>query len=407
MERILSSPAAGAAPLWNTERVSYLLRIFGHPERCFFPVLIAGTKGKGSTGFFLEAILRRAGISTGFYSSPHLETPLERIRLDGGTISPELWTKGLSEIRSALIRNPVPRKLGQLTYFELMTFLAIFTFAKKKVGVGIFEAGMGGRLDATNALDARVAVITTIGLDHEAFLGNTIEKIAREKAGIIKQGADVVTVPKPEPAFKVVRAEAKRRKAALHGPAPLHDAPLGLKGEFQKLNAGLAIRAACLLAEKYSFPVTDAAIREGLKAGDWPGRMETFRRKCDIMLDGAHNPSSAEALTRSLKKEFPRRHAVLVFGAARDKNSKEMLRVLSGYFREIVLTKSASARSQDLNVLIEQARGLFQRVYPEANTTEAVSLAESLSPSDGLVVVTGSFYVLGEVRAVLKNKKRS
>ena len=202
LERIIFTPNNR---LWNLERMELLLKWFSHPEKSFFPVLIAGTKGKGSTGFFLESILIEAGIRTGFYSSPHLEDPRERIRIQGRMISKKVWCKGVEAIRRVLKKYSVsplrmpPRFEKEImrgvTYFEILTLLAALLFKKAGIKAGIFEVGMGGRLDATNALGAKVVILTPVHLDHEAILGGTIAKIAVEKAAVVHKGSEVVLSP--------------------------------------------------------------------------------------------------------------------------------------------------------------------------------------------------------------------
>lgn len=391
-------------PFFNLKRMEHLLRIGGHPEKKFFPILIAGTTGKGSTGFFLESILEANGIRTGYYHSPHVEDPRERIRVDGFMTSPEVWADGLSWIRNLLSKDPVPEALGVLTYFEILTFLAMRVFMKKGVTVGIFEIGLGGRLDATNVLKAPLAVLTPIHLDHEAFLGNTIAKIAGEKAAIIKSRTHVVTGKQFPEAFEVIRRMAKANRGSLWTAKPVSDLPLGLAGDFQKMNAGTALKAAEILAKQFHFPINPVRSRKGLQCRNWKGRMESFYRGgCRLILDGAHNPLSVKELISSLGAMKIRR-PWLVFGAMRDKNSQGMLKILSGFFSKVILTGIAGNRAKSAAVLVQEAKGLFNCILTAHNIEEALRLFKRSAAAKETVVITGSFYLVGEARRIIKNR---
>ncbi len=390
-------------PFFNLKRMEHLLEAGGHPEKKFFPILIAGTTGKGSTGFFLESILKANGIRTGYYHSPHVEDPRERIRLQGAMASRDLWAEGLSELRTLLRKNPVPRKYGFLTYFEAMTFLAILFFSKRGVQTGIFEIGLGGRLDATNVLKARLVLLTPIHLDHEAFLGNTVRKIAGEKAAIIKSGNHVVTGKQFPEALRVIRAAVRKKRGHLWTAAAVSGIPLGLSGDFQKRNAGMAVKAASILGKYFDFAVNKTCTRDGLRCRAWKGRMESFRRKArTFLLDGAHNPLSTRQLVRELERRPDMKDAWLVFGAMQDKNSREMLKVLSRFFSKAVLTRVENPRAKTLGMLLEEAKGLFKEVVPVQNIREAVSFLEKATDPGAPAAVTGSFYLVGEARKILK-----
>lgn len=406
LERIVFSPDNR---LWNLARMKFLLSWTGHPETDFFPVLIAGTKGKGSTGFFLESILREAGIPVGFYSSPHLEDPRERIRLNGRMISREKWAAGIRKIRSVLQRKKLPPRYGNFTYFEIMTLLAILVFKKAKIRIGIFEVGMGGRLDATNALKAKVIGITSIGFDHEAFLGNTLARIAYEKAAVIHRGAAAVTVSnQPPAAMAQIRLRVKSRGAQLWLASPSKETCPGLEGEYQKWNASAASKMAEILRARHGFRIPAPAVRAGINRKDWPGRFELIHHGSrTYVLDCAHNPDSVRALVRHLQKKFPRRKRVLIFGVSRDKRSEVMLQILSKYFPDMVITPLASPRTQEVGILAAEGRGLFRRIVPAGHARQALSDAKKMTDDSAVIVVTGSFYLAGEVRKLLKHSLRS
>ena len=386
---------------FNLRRMEHLLKISGHPERKFFSVLIAGTTGKGSTGFFLESILKANGIRAGYYHSPHVEDSRERIRVAGAMASPALWAAGLSALQKLLRQKPLPKTLGVLTYFEILTFLAVWAFAEKGVAVGIFEIGLGGRLDATNVLKAPLVILTPIHLDHEAFLGNTIAKIAGEKAAIIKpRGHTVIGKQFPE-ALRMIRCSVKRNRGSLWKAKPVSGIPLGLAGDFQKMNAGTALKAAEILKNQFHFPIETEHSQKGLRSSGWKGRMESFH--CEgrrFILDGAHNPLSIKELVRALKI-LKVRDPWLVFGAMMDKNSRAMLKELGRFFPKVILTGIAGNRAKPVAILLEEAKGLFKCVLAAQNAGEAFALVKKASKAGGTVVVTGSFYLVGEARRLL------
>ncbi|MFA5159448.1 MAG: cyanophycin synthetase [Candidatus Omnitrophota bacterium] len=390
-------------PFFNLKRMEHLLKAAGRPEKNFFPILIAGTTGKGSTGFFLESILKANGIRTGYYHSPHVEDLRERIRVQGAMVPKKLWAEGLSAIQKLLHKNLLPEAWGVLTYFEVLTFLAVWVFAKTGIKIGIFEIGLGGRLDATNILRAPVVILTPIHLDHEAFLGNTISKIAAEKAAIIKLQDHVVIGEQCREAFQVILGAVKKNKGILWKAKPVSGIQLGLSEDFQKKNAGVAFKTAIILKKYFDFPVTLKRSKEGLRSRNWKGRMEAFHQDGRrFILDGAHNPISMNGQVRSLKAQKVR-DPWLVFGAMNDKNSREMLKVLSGFFSKVILTGIAGNRAKPVAMLVEEAKGLFRCVLTARNVKEAFELLRNASNFGANIVVTGSFYLVGEARRILKH----
>lgn len=409
-------------PFFNLKRMAHLLKVSGHPEKQFFPILVAGTTGKGSTGFFLESILKANGIRVGYYHSPHVEDPRERIRLQGDMASQQLWAEGLSEIRRLLRAKPLPKRLGVLTYFEIATFLAILIFAKERVRVGIFEIGLGGRLDATNILKAPLVLLTPIHLDHEAFLGNTVRKITAEKAAIIKPYNHIIIGKQSRDALKVICGAVRKNKGSLWKARPVSGVSLGLSGDFQKANAGMAIKAAEILQKYFGFSITPENSIKGLRSGNWKGRMETFHKDGRLfILDGAHNPISVKGLVEALKRgqaDFSKvarlrqnRSTIagkislspwLIFGAMNDKNSREMLKILAGRFQNVILTGMNNPRAKSVGMLMEDGKGLFKCVLTAQNTREAMQLFKKAADLGTRAVVTGSFYLVGEARKLLK-----
>ncbi len=381
---------------WNLRRMRILLEWAGHPEKNYPRVVIAGTKGKGSTGFFLESFLESYGVRTGFYSSPHLQDPRERIRIRGRIISREAWAREVSEVRRLLQRRKMPAACGAVTYFEILTLMAALAFKRAGVQVGIFEAGLGGRLDATHALKAGLAIITPIHFDHEAILGNTLAKIAGEKAALIEPGGAVVTGHQPAPALAVITRQARKQKALLYRSNP-YPGKLALEGDFQRANAGSAWKALEILKEKHGLVLGKNARKTSFK---WPARLELIRKAGgSFLLDGAHNPVSIQALVRNLQKG-KKRVPLAVFGVSRDKNSELMLKNLSRYFKEIILVKNPGPRAQAPAILLKQARGLFRLVFTVPDVRDALELAKARAGTN-TAVVTGSFYLAGEARGLL------
>jgi len=374
-----------------------LLEIFGRPERHVFTLLIGGTKGKGSTGYFLSEILRQSGLRVGFYHSPHLETPRERIWIGGRPVPEKEFAKGLSAIQRKL------RGRKDFTYFEIMTLLASLLFKDKRVEAAVYEVGMGGRLDATHVLPAKLVILTPIHYDHEAYLGNTLAEIAREKTAILIPHRDAVVAPQEPEVLREIRKVARKRRCPLWPPLHKKRLRIRLLGDFQKLNAAVAIRAAQVLRERYQFPVNQKAVLRGVTSNHWPGRMELVKGRPSLLLDGAHNPKSIEALSRNLKKLFPKKRKILIFGTSRDKRSDRMIPLLAKVFQTCILTQSDTPRAKELVALLREASGEFPALIPTPSSQEALRLARELAGGDDLIVATGSFYLIGEVRSKCRN----
>ena len=400
----------------NLDRMQALLKAFSHPEKNFFPILIAGTKGKGSTGFLLESILQAGGVKTGFYSSPHLETPRERIRINGKMVSKQVWAEGLSAIaKKAGGVSPMPVRLlfgggltplglGQPTYFEIMTLLAAFLFKRAGVRVGIFEVGLGGRLDATRVLKPKVSILTPIHLDHEAVLGATLSQIATEKAAIIEPRSDVIVSPQKPEVLKVIRSRIRLQKARIWPVLEPWKHEVGMVGKFQRVNANVAARAIECLNRGHGFSISKASVRSGIRQKGWPGRMEILKGSSGrFLVDGAHNPASIEALVSSFRSSGLKigKKVCVVFATSRDKKSELMLKTLGQFFSDIVVTRLPNARTQEVGTLLVQARSYFKRIFPMASVRDALTQARDIVGRDGVVVITGSFYLIGEARKLI------
>ncbi len=377
--------------LENTHR---LLAALGHPQQKLRFLHVAGTNGKGSTCAMLDAMLRAGGLRTGLYTSPHLVDFRERIRLDGQLMPEDAAAEGLSLLREASVGWEYAP-----TFFELATVLAAWWFAREWAEVVVWETGMGGRLDATNAVAPLVSVITPIGMDHQQWLGNTLAEIAAEKAGIIKPGVPVVSAPQAADARDVLATRAQEIGAPiLFVEQPWSEGFVALPGEHQRWNAALA-RAALDAARLVR---QEDARRRGLAAVQWDGRFQIHAD--NIVLDGAHNPEAARVLVRTWREIFEAKKARLVFSAMRDKDPGTLLRILGDIADEIWLVPvSGNPRScpeDELRATAEAAG--FSTIY----ATSLTDALRRLSSLDGLVLITGSLFLVGEALAQLRGQSR-
>ena len=386
----------------------------GNPERDVESILVAGTNGKGSTAATLAAIAESAGASTGLYTSPHLESVTERIRVGRDDISRDELDAMLADVFEAADREPgIP-----VTYFEAMTAAAFLTFARRGLALAVLEVGLGGRLDATNVAPASVSVVTAVGLDHTQELGPTAEAIAGEKAGIFRSGRPAV-VASPEPGVRrVFRQAAEAAGAELHElveetrveasrpslsgtrfrlitPRRTYELETPLLGVHQAENASVAVRAA----ELWRPSIAEEAVARGVASVRWPGRLERFEaRGKPVLLDGCHNPHGAEALARFL--ESTNLKADLVFGAMADKDIESMAAILGPRVRRIRFVPAGSPRAATPAELASR----FAAARPDATPSESLgaALAELLGdPSTESIIVAGSLYLVGEARTRL------
>jgi len=377
--------------LLGLERIQQFLELLGNPQDSFKSVHIAGTNGKGSTAAFLESILRNAGIKTGLYTSPHLVEFNERIQASGRKIP----DADLARLVKGLRR--VKEKAGiKLTYFEFITALAFRHFADSGVEVAVVEVGMGGRLDATNVLKPVVCGVTNVSLEHEAYLGNLIEKIAFEKAGIVKKGVPVFSTARNPAVVRVLEKACNEKGAALVSVNVPYAGKISLDGGFQKWNASLAYTIARQL-QVHGIAINDEAIFSGLEQAKWPGRFELSGR---LLFDCAHNPAGAGALQQALHNSFPNKKFTFVFGAASDKDVGQMLGALAPCVKEIVAT-SAKVRGMGVKKICAAAKALELDCKQVPDVESAIKHA--LNASNGeTVVVCGSCFLVGEAKATLE-----
>src|SRR3989338_5737455 len=380
-----------------------LLDWFGHPERKFQAVLVAGTKGKGSTAKFFSSILTAHGYRAGLYTSPHLEDVRERIQIDGRMISKQAFSKQMSVMRPVIDRrkNEIPL-LGTITFFEVLTLLSILHFAQEKVEFGVFEIGMGGRLDASNILESVLSMITPVSYDHEEYLGNTLTKIAREKAAIIRENGWVVSGVQEKAAKAVIRKELKQKRAAgfflgSDFEVQLKNLQIKLPGEFQIKNAAVAIAGIYVLNRRGLIHLQEKSVRKGLQTAFWPGRFEVIRQeKRFVILDGAHNGASMRELCKALCELRSGRRQVFILGVSRDKRLDRLLLPVREKASYVIATKSLNSRAQEPKVILEKMHELkfTKPMFWAQDIKEAIKMASRIASENTDIVITGSLFLV-------------
>jgi dihydrofolate synthase / folylpolyglutamate synthase len=418
-----------------------LLRAMNHPERMFPSVLIAGTNGKGSTAATLASILHASGLKTALYTSPHLMRINERIRINGVEITDDDFARLHGEVDRVAERLV---EVGELpwhpSFFEMMTAIAFSQFARERVDVAVLEVGMGGRLDATNVVEPLVSVIADISLDHQRFLGNTVGEIAREKAGIIRPGGVVVTLPQQPEANDVIGntildmdavgvsavqyvppvspGTTESRVASAEGNSLRSRYPLQvmgkqilvespLVGRHQLRNVALAIAAAEELSKKGLAGITPESIELGIRETRWPGRFHVLPARVgwpEIVLDVAHNPAGAWALRSALSELYDDRPLVFVFGAMRDKAISEMTEILFPLAQRVIATRPDNPRAASPEEIRQAGNrtGAEIEIVPEVKA--AWERARACAEGNAVVVVTGSIYLVGELIGLFETR---
>lgn len=411
------APAPYTPEAYNLRRVRALLSELGDPQSRYPAALIAGTKGKGSTAAMAAAILRCTGLRVGLYTSPHLHTVRERITVDGAAITPDAFARGVAVVREAIAAlGDRTHDLAGVTTYEAQTALALHHFATTGVDVAVLEVGLGGRLDATNVVEAAVAAITPISYDHTHLLGSTLAAIAAEKAGIVKRRRPCVSAPQPLEALAVIGRVCAEREAPLYlvgesgarwvdrTIAGLHASyqveRLALVGEHQRINAVTAVTIAELLQQG---PLPGGAVAGGLASVRWPGRFEVVTGAPTVVLDGAHNGHSAEVLGRTLREQFPDRTLVLVLGTSADKDIAAIVAPLAPLATAVVVTTARHGRAAAPDRVAAAVHALPSKPLLEIAPTVAVALerARTLAGREGVVCVTGSLFVVAEARVAL------
>ncbi len=406
---------------FNLDRMRMLMAELENPQDRYPTVHVAGTKGKGSVCALVASGLQAAGLRVGLYTSPHLLDYAERIRIDNTPIAHGALVDLVEKIK------PVVARVPKLTTFEITTALAFMHFAEQHVDAAVIEVGLGGRLDATNVIFPKVAVITSLSYDHMAVLGSTLTQIAGEKAGIIKPGVPVISAPQKDEALQVLERVAEEHKApfTLVGRDVTFESlghsldsqelkvmqgdnvymfTIPLLGSHQVQNAAVAAAALCTLrTQRVAIP--DSAIEKGFASVQWPARFEVVRREPPVIFDSAHNQDSFARLRQALEDYFPGREVYLVFGASEDKNIPGMFAEMKSKIRRMFITRSFHPRALDPDKIRELAEqiGIPYEIAPSVEN--AFSSALELSEKDGSIVLSaGSMFVTAEVMAAWKKR---
>lgn len=412
-----------AAMKLGLDNITKLLKALGGPQNSYLKVQVAGTNGKGSVCAFLDSICREAGIRTGLYTSPHLISMTERIKINGAEIGEAEFARIAGRVRKTAEEMLQTGDVSYIpTFFEQMTAIGLVAFAEAGVEAAILETGLGGRFDATTAARAELAAITRVDLDHQGYLGDTLEKIAAEKGAIIRpdslavigaqhasvkavldeQCRRVGVIPQTDCRASVGASEPKLKSRSAEfttANAVYKINELGLAGKHQAENACIAVMAAERLRYDLGLPIDDDAVVRGLERARHPGRLEYQGR---FLFDGAHNAGGAEAL-RTFLDENERRPITLIFGAMSDKSIEEILTLLAPAASSVVLTEAMNSRSAAYADLLEYLPPTLskERVFATDNAEKALTIAAEVTPADGIMVVTGSLYLVGEIKKLL------
>ncbi len=403
---------------YDLRRVDELLSRMGNPHRGARSIHIAGTKGKGSVAAMVASALTTSGYTTGLYTSPHLHTWRERMRVNGELISEEEFVALVEKLKPEVEEVNREATYGELTTFELLTALGFAYFKLKKVDFQVLEVGLGGKYDATNVIQPEVCIITSISFDHTEVLGNTLAKIASEKAGIIKPGSIVVTSPQSDEALRVIEQtcsncgvelvrvgrdvtweslgfDSSRQLLRVTGRLGSYELSIPLLGDYQLGNAATAVAALEALAGK-GFNVSRDSIISGLAKVSWPGRFQILSRHPLLLVDGAHNPDSAQKLRQSLERYFIFEHSTLIIGASSDKNIVGIISQLAPLFDKAIITRANHPRAMASQIIVAELEKYGVETQIIDTVSEALSLAMAQAGTRDLVCVAGSLFVVAE-----------
>jgi dihydrofolate synthase/folylpolyglutamate synthase len=392
------------------ERIRAVLAELGNPETAYRVVHVAGTNGKGSTCAMIDAGLQAAGIRTGLFTSPHLVEPTERIQIGGIPVSEADFTQAFNTVHRAAESLDLD---CHPTYFETVAAMGFLLFREKGVHMAVVEVGLGGRLDATNVVHPALCVITPIDFDHEVYLGNTIESIAGEKAGILKPRVPAVFAKQRPEAAAVLDARASQLGIAVRQAADACIRNLDIDARGSRFEIDVVGPVVCPLAGEHQVDnAVTAALAldalgvspEGIAEAQWPGRLEHISPNPDVILDGAHNPAGARALARYLERFYAHRKRWIVYGAMRDKSIEEIAGILFPWADELIFTAPDSPRALRPEALIEMADGLAGRCRATLNIGAALDLIQKEASADDVIIITGSLFLVGEARAASYNR---
>ncbi|WP_411830156.1 bifunctional folylpolyglutamate synthase/dihydrofolate synthase [Paenibacillus alba] len=411
------------------QRMQLLMEKLGHPERRLKFIHVAGTNGKGSTCAYLSSVLQACGYDVGTFTSPYLEKYTNRMQVNGADIEDEVLLRLVNEMKP-IVDEIAETELGAPSMFEISTALAIMFFGKVAYpDYVVWETGLGGRLDSTNIVNPVVTVITNVGHDHMDILGDTLDLVAAEKAGIIKAGVPVITAVGPEQGWHVIEETAKAKKATLYslghqfnyanvsskldhqsfdfsGPfRRIEGVPISLNGEHQLTNAAVAVMTLEVLRQYYACIVDDEDLFKGLQGTRWPGRLEMISNEPRILLDGAHNPEGAASLAAALQSVYSYRKLHLMMGMLSTKNHTGYLRHILPLVDTLILTEPDFHKKGDASKLAELARDLLREmdrtveIVVEHDWKQALEVLTSRTEQDDLAVVSGTLYLISDVRS--------
>ncbi|KXG73641.1 bifunctional folylpolyglutamate synthase/dihydrofolate synthase [Thermotalea metallivorans] len=408
------------------ENILYLLNLMGNPHQGLKVIHVAGTNGKGSTCAYISSVLAAQGYKVGLYTSPYLEEFTERIRVNGVNIPKE----ELAEI-TAFVKEKVEEMLSHgknhPTEFEVVTAIGFEYFQRQAVDYLVLEVGLGGRGDSTNVIDhPMVSVITPIDFDHMDYLGDTLDKIAYEKAGIIKKNCPVVTYPQKPEALKVIEDVCGQLDAPLsiapvdsvevlryddagqcfHGPygeEKLEKLRISMLGEHQIQNAVVALTALHVLEKVHHVPISKEALYKGFQKANWPGRLEVMGRKPTVIIDGAHNVHGMKSLAKAIRTLYKDRRIILAMGMLGDKDVEGMLQEILPLADQVIVTKPKNPRAMEPDKLLQRMAPYQKEAIKKEDIGEAVEEAMKLASQEDVVIFCGSLYMIGDVRRILRS----
>ncbi|MDU2688113.1 bifunctional folylpolyglutamate synthase/dihydrofolate synthase [Paeniclostridium sordellii] len=408
------------------ENIKKLLELLGNPQDNLKIIHVAGTNGKGSTCSFISTILKQSGYKVGLYTSPFLETFTERIRVNGENI-PENEVGNIVNIIKEKIEIMVKEGHDYPTEFEIVTAMAFYYFNKESVDFVALEVGLGGRYDATNVIEKPIAtVITSISLDHVGILGDTLDKIAFEKGGIIKENCDVIVYPQKNEASKVLKEICNEKNAkyiecdfkditlkksninfqkfdCIINNKEYKDLQINLIGDHQVKNSVVALTTIELIKNKLEILISEENLRKGLMETKWPGRIEKIKENPMFIIDGAHNEEGAESLAKSIDKYFKGKNKILLIGMLEDKDINSVLDILIPGFNSVITTTPDNPRAIDAIKLKEKIEKYNIEVICKEDINDAVKYVIENSKEDDVIISAGSLYMIGHVRTIMKN----
>ena len=404
---------------YDLRRMEKLLQPLGNPHLNTKTVHIAGTKGKGSTAVMIAQVLIAAGYKTGLFTSPHLHTLRERIRVNNTMISESDFTAIVANLKPIVEAVNEEASYGQLTTFEIMTAVVFTYFRKSHVDFQVLETGLGGRLDATNIAKPDVCIITSISLDHTEVLGNTIAKIAAEKAGIIKPGCTVISSPQvSSEATEVIENVCQKQQASLiqvgkditwcktgsnlhqqtmtvKGKTSEYELTIPLLGDFQLENAATAVASLEAIA-KHGITISPQNIADGFSHVEWAGRLQILNQAPLIVVDGAHNAYSMKKLVESVKDTFDYDKCFVIFGTSCDKDIAGMAQELKHLAHHIITTSSSHPRAASVSAVTDEFKNMSIKVEKAENVPTALSQALSMAEEKDIILITGSLFIIAE-----------